>query len=75
MDLVADYARSYGGVPRRDQSWHEVLALAARVSRNDLREKLIIADGMTLGQPSSGPDAVTRASLRASLERIVQGLA
>ena len=52
MDLVANYARTYGGPPRPDQPWHEVLALARRVGRFDARDLLTVFDGTRLSQPA-----------------------
>jgi hypothetical protein len=66
MDLVFEYARAYGGVPRPDQSWHEVLAGVARVERFETRDKLTVADGVSLGQP---PVDDGQAGIRA-LERV-----
>jgi hypothetical protein len=51
MDIVADYAHAYGGVPRAEQTWHEVLALVARVRRFDLRQALAVEHGTRWAQP------------------------
>ena len=68
MDMVAEYAHAYGGAPRPDQPWHEVLALASRVARFDVRGRLQIADGTLMGQPvdegSRGVAMQQRAALR-----------
>jgi hypothetical protein len=75
MDLVFEYARAYGGVPRPDQSWHEVQAGVARVERYETRDRLALADGVMLGQPA--PDegaAAVRALQRGALEREVYPL-
>lgn len=37
MDLVAEYAMTYGGPPRPDDGWHVVLALMRRMARFDAR--------------------------------------
>jgi hypothetical protein len=52
MDLVAEYAHAYGGAPRPDQTWHEVVALALRASRFDARLRMAVRDGTILAQPA-----------------------
>ena len=51
MDIEAEYAKAYGGVPRPDQSWHGVLALLARAGRFENRQLLQIINGTVMGQP------------------------
>lgn len=53
MDVVAEYAAAYGGAPRPDQPWHEVLALVVRAPRFEQRRVLHSASGAALAQ---GPD-------------------
>ncbi|MGH2406418.1 MAG: hypothetical protein ACRDGN_18445 [bacterium] len=51
MDLVAEYAHAYGGVPPLDRPWHELYALAVRTDRFDARDRLRLAEGAMLGRP------------------------
>jgi hypothetical protein len=51
MTLIALYAEKYGGAPRDEQPWHEVVALLDRIPGLDARERLLIAHGTALGQP------------------------
>lgn len=70
MDLVADYARTYGGAPRHDQPWHEVLALLSRTARFEMRDRLIVADGTVLGQPVAESERAQTQLLKAKLRDI-----
>lgn len=57
MDLHAEYSRTYGGAPRADQPWHEVLAMVRRCARFDARARSIVRDGTVFGQPIDKSDA------------------
>lgn len=70
MDVVAAYAEKYGGVPRDEQSWHEVLSLVARIPGFEARQKIIVADGTALSRPAMDAAAGTmRQMLLRKLER------
>jgi hypothetical protein len=66
MDVVAEYAERYGA-PSRETTWHEIIALVKRTGRFELRDRLIQADGVILGKPSTAP---TDMLLRAKYERL-----
>ena len=70
MDLHAEYSRRYGGPPRPAQSWHEVLAMSRRITRFDLRDRLIVADGTSLGQPVTEDSRALRALELRKLRRL-----
>lgn len=74
MDLHAEYSRCYGGPPRADQSWHEVLAMGRRIRRFAARERLIVRDGTVLGGPSDESVAIRGMQLNA-LRRIAGEIA
>lgn len=67
--MHANYSRVYGGPPRRDQSWHEVLAMARQVGRFDARARLIVRDGMALAQPVGEKEAGIRGMQLHALRR------
>lgn len=69
MDLVAEYAHAYGGAPRPDQPWPEVLALFDRVGRFAARKTLEVTDGVSLGQRPQDDSEVGRRQI------IISGLA
>lgn len=58
--MHAEYSRTYGGPPRADQSWHEVLAMARRVGRFDARARMIVHDGMVYSAPVDKKDSGIR---------------
>lgn len=75
MDLHAEYARTYGGPPRPDQSWHEVLAMARRVARFDARARMIVHDGSILGNPVDAKQGGIRQMQVNKLRRLAGELA
>lgn len=71
MDLTAEYARMYGGAPRADQSWHEVLGLVRRINRFEARARLAVLDGSSLAQPAGDSAASSLRGMQlAKLQRI-----
>lgn len=69
MDLVADFADRYGA-PRPTTTWHEMLSLVKRTTRLELRDRLLMADGLMIGQPAQSSDAGVRQMLRSKLDRL-----
>lgn len=72
MDLVAAYAARYGGVPRDEQPWHEVMGLAERIGGIEARQLLLTADGMALSRPVPDGYAGIRAIEVSKLERMAK---
>lgn len=68
MDLIAEYASEYGGVPRDDQPWHEVLALIVRSPRFASRRVIELTAGAALTAPTADADG-RREMMIAGLER------
>lgn len=68
--MLAEYARLYGGAPRPEQPWHEVIALVQRAERFEVREIILAARGTAMGQPISEKVLGQRALLEAKLHDI-----
>jgi len=69
MDLVADFADRFGA-PRADTSWHELVSLAKRSGRLQLRDRLVLADGQELGRKMASENDAVQGMMRAKLDRI-----
>lgn len=72
MDMVVEYADRYkhhpATVPR--MTWHEFVAFVDRTGRYEARDRLIMADAVTLGQPVDPSQMALRMMEKAGLERL-----
>lgn len=74
MDWEAEYAERYGGPPRSDQPWHQVIALMERIGRFRAREILCVVEGNLLSRPPQQAGDTGHRELRlAELERYASG--
>ncbi|HWP38948.1 MAG TPA: hypothetical protein VNL18_15485 [Gemmatimonadales bacterium] len=74
MDWEAEYAARYGGPPRPDQPWHQVLALMARIGRFAARDILRVVEGTFLARPPEDEFSAGQRQLRLDqLERYAAG--
>lgn len=69
MDMQAEYLERYKHYPPPEMTWHEVVAMVARVDRFEIRDRVIAAEAMEWGQPGVRADAVGNLS-RAKFERL-----
>jgi hypothetical protein len=72
MDLVWEYADRYKHHPDMvpQMTWHEFVGGVERTGRYQVRDKLIVADGMNLGQPVDPGAVAMRGMDLAKLSRV-----
>jgi len=73
MDWIWEYVDRYKHHPKSVPGlmWHEFVGAIERLGRFDLRERLLVADGISLGQPAQSEDYVAiRAMEREKLDRV-----
>lgn len=70
MDMEAEYASHYGGAPRAEQTWHQVVAYVQRIGRFETRDFLHMTDSHMMAQPVPKDMVGQRAMVRAKLERV-----
>ena len=69
MDLQAEYLERYKHYPPADMTWHELMAMVARVDRFEVRDRVIAAEAIEWGRPGIRDEGVGNLQ-RAKFERL-----
>ncbi len=73
MDLVFEYVDRYKHHPQSvpGLTWHDFVGLVERTGRSEVRDRLIFADAVMLGQPANDAKELgLRMMEKAKLERL-----